>query len=787
MCATGNPAELLVWDSVMLSVLAHEGLRLVLRDVADEYCLLVQHEVHAPDRHALVRPFQYMAGSRGWLMSINALLIHHGRVSLRGDAFDDLSAASALMFAGDLAAAGDRLVVAASRLPDEPWVLAMVIHAHLRLARMGLDTAKLDEVHELVEQHAAQLPPGLLSALRDLVAGSKALLTGELDSAIECFRGAETINEGGLVAFLSFTTHAVESRLSATYVRAVTQCWTNGEGRPTTIWRVLRKLSAAGSYNVWRPSVRERAALRLEYLWPALEVWARRCRDINDVLRVTFFLKEAVDAVFQPLGRNFTGLMARWAPSLYEKLRHAVCEKIGEIPLGVPEGRALSAGLRTIEQAWKDGHAELAADQCCAALVRVGGSRRRDARKAARGWYDDASIYAMASDFRDEERRPLEARAVVAYGYAGGPDPAPVSAELAFDVAGADGNVHRVMVDTRERQQKRRARSRPASTKRALLFLGSSMAAKRVRALIEMASKCDYPTLIVGETGAGKDLVAECIHSASAVGARPLVVSECAALAESLLESELFGHERGAFTGAHERHCGLFERANGSSLVLDDVDSMPARMQVALLRVLETGEYRPLGAATPKHSRFRLISSASPRLSSFLESGLFRQDLFYRISTLKIHVPPLRDRDGDAAEIATEYARSIGYRITRGALRVVSGFSWPGNVRQLRHCIQAATLHGDDRSIGECAMAHAIGGAAPTDEYSKSALDVAWYRAIGALEPAQRFGAVEYARAAQISRRTAQRHLARLLGEGRIVRVGAGRATSYELGASARP
>jgi transcriptional regulator with GAF, ATPase, and Fis domain len=265
-----------------------------------------------------------------------------------------------------------------------------------------------------------------------------------------------------------------------------------------------------------------------------------------------------------------------------------------------------------------------------------------------------------------------------------------------------------------------------------------------------------------------------------------MVVAECAATAEGVLESELFGHERGAFTGAHASHAGHFERANGSSLLLDEVDSMPGRMQAVLLRVLETGEYRPVGAASTHKSDFRLISTALPKLLAMVDTGQFRQDLFYRISALKIEIPPLRERDEDSQEIAVAHARSLGFRLTGGALRAIERYDWPGNIRQLRHGIQAATLHAQDGLVGEAAITDVISGyrgATDNDDAEPpGALEAAWGRALRNLERMGSFGAVDFAQAAELSRRSAQRHIVRLLRERRIIRVGAGRATRYRFG-----
>jgi two-component system response regulator HydG/two-component system response regulator AtoC len=303
--------------------------------------------------------------------------------------------------------------------------------------------------------------------------------------------------------------------------------------------------------------------------------------------------------------------------------------------------------------------------------------------------------------------------------------------------------------------------------------------------MIEAAAKCRFPVLVVGETGVGKDLVARCIHEASAWRGHPIVVAECAGIAESLLESELFGHERGAFTGAHAKHEGFFERANGSTLLLDELDSMSTRLQAMLLRVLESGEYRPVGASSARRSEFRLISAALPRLLAMVEGGQFRKDLLYRISTLRIEVPPLREREEDSTEIAAAHTRNLGFHLTAGALRTIAKYEWPGNVRQLRHCVQAASLHGRDGRIGEAAIGDVIatyGSPHTTGERGDlRGLDAAWGRALKTIEKMGRFGAWDFARAAGLSRRSAQRYVVQLVGDGRIVRVGAGRATRYSI------
>jgi transcriptional regulator with GAF, ATPase, and Fis domain len=321
-------------------------------------------------------------------------------------------------------------------------------------------------------------------------------------------------------------------------------------------------------------------------------------------------------------------------------------------------------------------------------------------------------------------------------------------------------------------------------------FEGGSRAATQVRQMIQVAASCDYPVLVIGETGVGKEVVAQCIHALSARGRHELVVADCAATTDSLLESELFGHKRGAFTGAEADHAGFVEKAHGSTLFLDEVDSMSPRMQASLLRVLESGEYRPVGDNSHRRSDFRLIAAAMPRLMDLVDAQQFRQDLFYRISALRIHIPALAERDGDAAEIARSYAAELGFVVSPDALGEIDNYAWPGNVRQLRHCIDVASLSACDGYIDAIAVVQAIdayrGSTARASVTSSG--DVAGttlIRASRALMGLPHFGAWEFARAAGVSRRSAQRHLARLLRLGHLVRLGAGRATRYKI--RARP
>ena len=684
------------------------------------------------------------------------------------------------MFAGDLVGAHDRISIALATKAPSPLCIALPIAVHIRRCRKALDRDLLASADAIIDRNRAVLTPDLCDYLVAYLEGSRALSAGDLDLAQRRFWTAQEAILSTLDLAGSLKADAIRDGYRARLASELGRSFVSGR-RDTTIWQAIRALCSGADWRGASSSLRARAALSLDYLWSVLDAWSKTVRDSDDLLRLAFFLKDPVDAVFRPLGQSFLGLMAEWAPTLYERLRAATRDRVGDLEAVVPETRALSTTLRAIEETWKDGHMAAIDDRCGRILVSEGRSVARQARAADATWYEDAATYAQ---LRDRSGAVRSGRfSVVVYGHVGSRRAAPLAATLDFRVARLDQGAFEVDVradaSARPSLGRRTAgRSEPAT------FVGQSEAAKKVRAMIDVAARCAYPVLLLGETGVGKDLVARCIHAASASCDRAVVVADCASIAESLLESELFGHEKGAFTGAHGSHAGVFERADGSSLLLDEVDSMSPRMQVALLRVLETREYRPVGASTPKKSEFRLISAALPRLLEMTDDGRFRKDLFFRISTLRIEVPPLREREGDAREIAIAHARSLGFHVTAGALRVVASYEWPGNVRQLRHCIQAASLHANDRRIGEAAIGDVIAGYRTSANAKPAAgrgLDAAWQRALRALEGTRDFGAWDFARAAELSRRSAQRHLARLLRDGRIARLGAGRTTRYAL------
>ncbi len=230
-------------------------------------------------------------------------------------------------------------------------------------------------------------------------------------------------------------------------------------------------------------------------------------------------------------------------------------------------------------------------------------------------------------------------------------------------------------------------------------IIGSAKQMQTIYETIESVAKSDANVLIVGESGTGKELIANAIHYNSLRARKPFIKVNCAALPKELIESELFGHTKGAFTGAHADKEGLVQHAAGGSLMLDEIAEMPVELQPKLLRVLQERSYRKIGSEKTYAVDFRLISSTNRPPADAIRDGLLRDDLFYRISTITIHVPPLRDRSEDIQLLtehflhmyAQKYDRAIA-GVSQAAYQRLFGHAWPGNVRELQNVIERAVL-----------------------------------------------------------------------------------------------
>jgi DNA-binding NtrC family response regulator len=234
-----------------------------------------------------------------------------------------------------------------------------------------------------------------------------------------------------------------------------------------------------------------------------------------------------------------------------------------------------------------------------------------------------------------------------------------------------------------------------------------SVAMRKVLASAEKAAGSDIPALIEGESGVGKDMIARAIHGGSARKAKPFIAVNCGAMPENLVESILFGHEKGSFTGATEKHTGKFVEADGGTLFLDEVGELPLAAQVKLLRALQAGEVEPVGGRRPVKVNVRIISATNRDLIADVKAGRFREDLFYRLHVFPISVPPLRQRPEDITELARHFLARFAAEegkpvrtIAPQAMATLSGHRWPGNVRQLENAIFRAVVLAEGEEIG---------------------------------------------------------------------------------------
>ena len=234
----------------------------------------------------------------------------------------------------------------------------------------------------------------------------------------------------------------------------------------------------------------------------------------------------------------------------------------------------------------------------------------------------------------------------------------------------------------------------------------SSEGMERVVSLGQRAAGSQIPVLIEGESGVGKELIARAIQGESERAGGPFVTVNCGAIPENLIESTLFGHEKGSFTGAHEKRIGKFQEADGGTLFLDEVGELPLDAQVKLLRALQEGEVDPVGGKKPVKVNFRLISATNRDMIQLVKDGRFREDLYYRLNVFPIWVPPLKERLGDVPQLAmhflARFAAEEGKRvssISEEAMRLLTQYAWPGNVRQLENTMFRAVVLADDNEL----------------------------------------------------------------------------------------
>jgi two-component system, NtrC family, response regulator HydG len=330
-------------------------------------------------------------------------------------------------------------------------------------------------------------------------------------------------------------------------------------------------------------------------------------------------------------------------------------------------------------------------------------------------------------------------------------------------VAGADGQMRYILEIMRHT---RLASAEPSADR----MVGRSPAFVRMLDLMHRAAPSEAAVLLLGETGTGKEMVAQAIHESSPRADGPFVPVECAGLTESLFESELFGHEKGAFTGATSLKTGLVESAHGGTLFLDEVGDIPMSMQVKLLRLLETGRFRRVGSTASLDADFRLICATHRDLKAQVAAGEFRLDLYFRISVFPIPLPALRQRRDDLPLLVQALLRRLrsarGKRLTPAAFAALQAMDFPGNIRELRNVLERASLVVDGDEIDapdlalELAFQPAMDGCLPGDDVVPLAeLEQRYLARVAADFPGDR---EELARKLGISERTLYRKLQRI-------------------------
>jgi Nif-specific regulatory protein len=267
------------------------------------------------------------------------------------------------------------------------------------------------------------------------------------------------------------------------------------------------------------------------------------------------------------------------------------------------------------------------------------------------------------------------------------------------------------------------------------VIIGTGNAMRRVYEMLAQVAPSDATVLITGESGTGKELIAAELHRLSKRVHAPLVKINCAALPESIIESELFGHERGAFTGAVNQRKGRFEMANGGTIFLDEIGEFPPQIQVKLLRVLQERELERVGGAATIKVDVRLIAATNRNLDAEVKAGRFREDLYYRLNVFPLHVPPLRERKGDIMLLADHFAEKYAAknsklirRISTPAIDLLSSYSWPGNVRELENCIERAVILSTDTVIHSYNLPPSLQSADSTNTEPTTTLEAALSR-----------------------------------------------------------
>ena len=269
-------------------------------------------------------------------------------------------------------------------------------------------------------------------------------------------------------------------------------------------------------------------------------------------------------------------------------------------------------------------------------------------------------------------------------------------------------------------------------------LIGSSPAMQKIYKLVGQVARSEASVLLLGESGTGKELVARAIYANSLRAARPYVAINCAAIPDTLLESELFGHERGAFTGALTQRIGKFERADGGTIFLDEIGDMPLALQAKLLRVLQDGEFQRLGGDQTLRTQVRVIAATNKNLLAMVKEKTFREDLYYRIHVVQIQLPPLRERAEDVWPLAEHFLKRVGQgrglKLSAASKKALQSWSWPGNVRELENAITRAVVCAASESIEPGDLPPEVSGSGST---SAKGGELGWWERLKAQHPGE--------------------------------------------------
>ena len=313
-------------------------------------------------------------------------------------------------------------------------------------------------------------------------------------------------------------------------------------------------------------------------------------------------------------------------------------------------------------------------------------------------------------------------------------------------------------------------------------IIGNSASLRAALASAKKVARSDLSVLITGESGTGKELFARLIHDESPRARKSFVAVNCAAIPAELMEAELFGHEKGAFTGAGAKKTGLFMEANGGTLFLDEIGDMPLILQAKILRVLQEGEFRPIGARAVQKVDVRIVAATHRDLAKMAVDGKFREDLIFRLEGYALRLPALRERGHDIVTLAQAFLKSrkefSGKSLGRDAHALLMAYSWPGNVRELQNVILAAAVESPMTVRSQHVRPHLKGEVIMPEDSEASVPS----RVVAALEQAgQKMTLAQLHADLQVPKPTLHRFLVLLVAEGRIDRVGSGRTVGFIL------